>query len=109
MGVERIKPPGLMAKLEAAQRIETHLTRQLEILAEENKTLQEMMSEKDQMSKLRGWAVDRAIAVFQINKSSDRAPDFEQIRELAEKLAVYSWGDDYVIPATKRTELTDAE
>ncbi len=97
-------------KLTAAhKRVEEHMQRQMDIMAEEMKALQDAMQNKDQLSKLRGWAIDRAIAIAQINKQATSAPSFQEIKDLSEELATYAYGDDYEILMKKPEPLEITE
>ncbi len=78
------------------------LERELNSVTEKNQQLHEAyqdlaskVQDIEKLSNLRGWAVDRAVSVFQINRNADKSPSYEEVTDLAEKLALYAYGEEF--------------
>ncbi len=48
---------------------------------------------QDQLSKLKAWALDRALNLMQITKAETATP--QSVMEVAEQFALYTYGKDY--------------
>ncbi len=78
------------------------LERELNSVTEKNQKLHEAyedlaskVQDIDRLSNLRAWGVDRAVSIYQINRTADKSPSYEEVVQLAEKLALYSYGEEF--------------
>lgn len=80
------------ARADAAERAQKHLQHQLDILTQENESLQATLANQDKLSNLHGWAVDRAISML---KGDGNVIQFEAVEKLSRQLAYFAYGKDY--------------
>ncbi len=79
------------------------LQEQVDFLAKENALLGEQVTSLvdsirsfDKLCNLRGWAIDRAVSIYQINRNADSFPSAQEVIKLAEQLAQYAYGADFI-------------
>lgn len=75
---------------------------QIEFLENQNAQMQHQLEELggyvksvERLSNLRAWAVDRAVSIIQTNRSLSTTPTFDEVKTLAESLALYAYGVEY--------------
>ncbi len=73
----------------------SNLEQQLEQAANQIKDMTEYVKGQERLSQLRAWAIDRAVSIYQINRSASSVPSFADIHALAEQIVTYANGQEY--------------
>jgi len=72
-----------------------NLESQIEQAADQLKAMEEYINGREKLSQLRAWAIDRAVSIYQINRSASSVPSFKEIHDLAEEIVTYANGTAY--------------
>jgi len=73
-----------------------NLESQIEQAAEQLTSMNEYINGREKLSQLRAWAIDRAVSIYQINRSASSVPTFKEIHDLAEEIVTYANGQAYL-------------